>query len=164
MGAESTFNALPGPAKVILVVVGSGVSIFIGWQIYSAVKKRIASADSFKEKAQVDDEIKKLADKKIVPTYPNSTYTQMANQLFTLMSGYGSGATSMPAIFAKLMNNADMLKLIDAYGIRTLSSGKGNPTPDFTGTLAASISDELDPLEIYQVNKVIKARGITITF
>lgn len=164
MSAESTFNQLPGPAKIVIVVAGVGVGLFVGWKVYDVVRKRLNSADSFKEKAQVDDEIKALAEKKILPTYPNSTYTQMANQLFALMDGYGSGAMSMPAIFAKLINNADMLKLIDAYGIREVSSGKGNPTPNFRGTLAATISDELDPLDIANINRVLVARKISITF
>lgn len=164
MSAESTFNALPGVAKVVIVVAGTGLTLVTGYMIYSAVKKRIGLAGSFKEKREVDDEIKNLANKNVKPTYSDSQYLAWANQIHAGFDGYGSGVTQLPSIFIKLKNDADMLKLINAYGIREISSGKLNPTPNFKGTLAGAIADELDAFEINQMNRVLSANKITITF
>jgi hypothetical protein len=164
MDLGTTFNNQHKIVQGAVVLVVVGTSVWIGWKIYDAVKTRMSLAGSFKEKSQVDEEIKKNSDNGIKASYTDSVYSAMANQLHALMDGYGSGAASMPAIFAKVKNDVDMLKLINAYGIRSLSSGAYNPAPAFKGTLAGAIADELDPIEIGQVNRILKLNKVTITF
>jgi len=164
MGAESTFNQLPGWAKGVVVVAGTGAALFIGWQIYSAVKGRMAHAGDFAEKADVKDELGSLKTKGIKPSFSDSQYSAWANQLFTAMNGYTSDEAAVYRVFVNMKNNADVLKLIDAYGIRTLSSGNWNPAPDFKGTLSGALSEEFDTKEIAALNDILAKRKITIKF
>ncbi|MEK6882102.1 MAG: hypothetical protein AABY22_20970 [Nanoarchaeota archaeon] len=164
MGVEKVFTGLPRIAQGIIAVVVVGGFGFIGWKIYSAIKKRISLAGSFKEKKEVTNAIQELENKGVKPTFINAQYLTFANQIHAAFDGYGTGFLSVAGIFGKLRNNVDILKLIDAYGIREIDSGKGNPAPNFKGTLAGAISDELSAWEIQQLNKLLKSNKISITF
>lgn len=164
MTAGETFNNLPGWAKGAIAVVGTGVAVLVGYGIYSAVKGRIKMAGDYKEQKDVKDDIKDLAENGVKPSYSDSQYSGWANQIFAALDGYTSDELSVYRVFANMKNDADVLKLINAYGIREISSGAGNPTPNFKGTLAGAITDEFDHAEITQINKILGLRGIKIKF
>jgi hypothetical protein len=56
------------------------------------------------------------------------------------------------------------VKLIQAYDVRTLSSGAYNPSPDLTGNLVMALNDELDSNELFVVNGILAKKNIKYRF
>lgn len=164
MDAGKIFSDLPGWAKGIIAVVAIGGVAALGFAIYRGVKKRLSLAGAFDEKRKVKDELKNLGEKGIKPTLTEAEYAAMANQLVASFDGYGSKVSEIYKVFDKLKNDADVMKLIDSYGIREISSGRFNPEPNFKGTLAGAITEEMAGQEIAFANSVLKKKGIKITF
>lgn len=164
MSAESTFTGLPGWAQGVLAVGALGLIVIIGFTIYKKIQKRIGLAGAFKEKREVTDKLKELEKENIKPTLSDAEFAAMANQLVAAFDGYGSKVSEVYKNFDKLKNDADVLKLIDAYGIREISSGRFNPEPNYKGTLAGAIAEEMAGQEIAYANSVLKKKGIKITF
>jgi len=164
MTAGETFNGLPGWAKGVVAVIGTGVTVLIGWGIYSAVKSRIKHAGDYKEQNEVKDDLVVLSGQGVKPSYKDSQYATWASQLFSAFEGYQSDESAVYRVFVNMKNDADVLKLINAYGIREVSSGKGNPEPNFKGTLAGAIAEEMDTEEVKEINIILAKRGIKIKF
>ena len=164
MAAEQIFTGLPKWAQGVLAVAGLGLITIIGFTIYNKIKKRVGLAGAFDEKKKVTSEIKTLADKGVKPSYSNAEYESMANKAFAAMDGYGSDDDALEAIMEKLKNDADVLKLIDAYGIRELDTGKFNPENNKKETLSGAISSEFSAGEIKDMNDILTKKGIKITF
>jgi hypothetical protein len=164
MSAGSTFNNLPPWAKGGIAVLGSLTVVAIGYAIYSGVKGRIKQAGDYKEQNAVKDDIKDLAAQNIKPSFTDSQYAAWANQILAAFNGYQSDESAVYRIFVNMKNDADVLKLINAYGIREISSGTGNPQANFKGTLAGAIADEFDTDEVKELNVMLAKRGIKIKF
>ena len=164
MTAGESFNALPGWAKGAIAVIGTGVTVLIGYGIYSAVKGRIKNAGDYKEQNEVKDDIKELAAQGVKPSFYDSQYATWASQLVKAFEGYGLDESVVYRVFVNMKNDADVLKLINVYGIREISSGAYNPAPNFKGTLAATIAEEMDSEEVKEINVILAKRGIKIKF
>lgn len=164
MSAETTFVGLPGWAKGAIAVAGTATAIFIAYKVYSAIQKRIKLAGDYKQSGEVKKDLADLIQAGIKPSYTDSEYSSMANKVYTAFDGYTSDPVAVGWVMARMKNDADVLKLINAYGVRTISSGKGNPTPDFSGTMSSAITDELSTSEVIQLNKILQQRGIKIKF
>lgn len=153
-------EGLPGWGKAVIYIGGGLVIVAVGYKIYKAVDKRIKSMDDFKEKGAVKDELKNLEQSGVKPTMSKDKYLTKANQIFTAMDGWGTNVPSIVSVIGTLNNDADMLALIDAYGVKTLSSGKFNPEPDFTGTMPSAFTSELNPLDTSMVNSALEKRKL----
>jgi hypothetical protein len=66
-------------------------------------------------------------------------------------------------ICIKLQNDADFLKLVAAYGVRTYDQC-GYFTGDFTGSLYQAVTDELSTSEVDAINKVLVKHNVTYRF
>lgn len=164
MGAGKVFSELPPWAKGVVAVVGTGVVVFIGYQIYAKIQDNMKHAGDYKEEKDVKDDLKDLANNNVKPSYTDSQYSAWANQLFSAFDGYQSDESVVYRVFVNMKNDADVLKLIKAFGVREISSGKGNPQPNFKGTLSGVIADEMDTEEIKELNLILAKRGIKIKF
>jgi hypothetical protein len=164
MSAEKTFSGLPKWAQGAIAVGGLAIVALIGYKIYSAVDNRIKSAGEFKEKKDIKGELNQLALKGIKPTLGASKLSALANQLQEAFDGYGTDMEIVENAFSSIKNNADLIALMDTYGIRTYSSGRLSSEPDFKGTLSGAIANELDASNIKDVNKILSKNGVTILF
>jgi hypothetical protein len=152
---------LPSWAKgVVAVAVIAGVSV-VGYRVWKGAKNAAALKGAKAENDAIDDELKKEPK---AQSRPNSEIQEMANSLHTAMSGYGTDIPRIYQVTAKIRNNSDALALKKAYGIRTLSSGRWSPEPDFTGTLSQAFSEELSDAQIMAINKELSKKGITSRF
>ncbi len=161
MAKGQIFNKLSPTTQIIIVVSSFAAVIGIGYLVHRKLKSMEALKGS---KNELDAVNKEVGMQKMSPTLTPSQVNIIANDLFAAMNGYGSSVDAVNANIAKLKNNADVLSVISAYGIRELSSGAGNPSPNFKGTLPASLSDELSKGEIAAINKVLAKKGITYRF
>lgn len=154
-------EGIPGWGKAILYIGGLGITAIVGYKIYQGVTKKIKSLDDLKETNAVKDELKVLEQSGIKPTMSDDKYLTKANQIFTAMDGYGTNVPAIVSVINTLNNDADMLALIKAYGVKTISSGKFNPEPDFTGTLPSAFTSELNPFDTKIVNYALESRKLT---
>lgn len=98
------------------------------------------------------------------PTMPPAKFKEIADKVFGAMNGYGTDTDEIKNQFALLKNNDDVMSLIATYGIREISSGKYNPTPNFIGNLPEAIANELSQSEISELNSILVKSGISIRF
>jgi hypothetical protein len=63
-----------------------------------------------------------------------------------------------------MQNDADVIKLIQAYDVKTLDSGRFNFAPSLTGNLVMALNDELDDIELSVVNSILAKKNIKYRF
>lgn len=164
MSVGTTFEGLPTWAKGVIAVAGTGVVVIVGYLIYSSVSTRLKHAGDYKEQKDVKDDLKDLESQNIKPSFTDSQYSTWASKLFSAFDGYQSDESAVYNVFSNMKNNADVLKLINAYGVREISSGKLNPEPNFKGTLSGAITAELDAEEVRALNLLLANKKIGIKF
>lgn len=166
MAKGEIFGQLPGWAKgVIAVAVTAGFAL-VGYKLYKAAQKAGNEKDA---KAELDLTKSELAELNKVPekkqTITNAQAKTSAGVIHAAMDGYGTNAPVIGKQLMHLKNQADWLALSSAYGVRTLSSGKLNPEPDFVGGLLPALTNELgasDAIYTTQINALMKQRGINL--
>jgi hypothetical protein len=88
---------------------------------------------------------------------------QYANVIFTAVDGWATDEQAIASVFWRLSNNADFIAVSKAFGIRTISSGRFNPEPDYKATLTEALhidmsADEKKVLNNILIKKKIKYR------
>lgn len=160
-------NDLPGWAKGVIAVTITG-GVVIG-AIYAAKGlKKLLTSDARHQK----DEVKETSDDLVTLNSSSATKQSIsksqaesyANSLQQLMDGYGSDEQQIKDIWYHVKNDADVLAIIKAFGIRTISSGYLNPEPDFKGTLPAALRSELSSYWIDKINEIFKNKKIKYRF
>jgi hypothetical protein len=164
MSAEKVFQGLPSWARgVIALAVTAGV-VFAGYKGYQYVQASNKRRSDEAETNAASLELKKLNEAAATKQKLSaSQLTTMANQIHEAMDGYGTNSSAVGKQLLQLSNQADWLALSKAYGVRTISSGKLNPTPDFKGTLMPSLVSEfgvLDEMFLPMINGTFRKRGI----
>ena len=168
MAKENWFTELPGWAKGVTVVAGVGlftvVSIIYGGSTidwFKNVKSRREDKNENKaEQEELSDKIKQGQTQ----SFANSQYLMYAQSLKVAFDGWGTSTSSVMSIFSKMKNDTDVLKLITAYGTRTISSGRFSTEPDLKGTLAEAITSELSASEISKINGILSKANIKYQF
>jgi hypothetical protein len=161
-GFYKYYNELPPWGKAATIIGIGAAAYFIYQKVSDSVSKKNAILEAKKTLSDINSEIKVLNNKGMKPNYSDSQYKLWADRAFVCYSGWGTcrGDT----IFVNMKNDYDVLKLIEAFGIRTIPSGRLNPAPDFTGNLPQVMSDELSTSDIAQINKVLEKNGVTYKF
>jgi len=142
------------PRRVIMMVI---ILIIIIVIIYFGVQQ----IRSLIVKAKRVSEIKELENAGEVASYTQSQYAAFADALFAAMDGFGTDEDAIYNIFYKMNNKIDVLKLIDAYGVRnkavlTWFSSSTN--------LNDSLKDELSASELSKLNGILQSKGIDYSF
>lgn len=157
-------EGLPGWGKAIIFIGGGAVIVFVGYKVYQKVSEIKKQQEAKEEVKDIRSDLKDLEKSGIKKTLPDSAYSTEANKIFTAMDGWGTDNGAVASSLFKMKNDADMLALIDSFGVRTISSGRGNPEPDFTGTLPSAITHEMKRETIAEINKVLAKRNIKYRF
>ena len=162
-GFYKYYTELPPWGKGV-AIIGIGAAAYFLFQKINATATNVKkNADAKKSLSEVTDDISELNKNGVKPSYTDSQYRSWADSLFTCFEGFGTCFGYM-TIFQNMKNDADVLKLIQAYGVRTIPSGKFNPMPDFRGTLPQALRDEVQTINIWGINQILKNRGITYKF
>jgi len=159
------FSELPSWAKGVVAIVVIGGIGFAGYKIYKGIQKAQNTKGESKEKKDVNADLNQEIKSGKAPTLSDSQISGYANQLKASFDGYGTDNATVGRVFSAMNNDADILLLIKDYGTKTISSGKFNTTPDFTGTLPETISDEMssDDIATYITANLVK-KGIKYRF
>ncbi len=165
MAKGDIFKSLPPAAKGIIAVVIVGGLAFIGYKIY---KKMQADKSLVGSKAEIDTtkaEADKLASKPTTAaTLTPGQLAILASSLFAAMDGYATDTSAIYKVFAQMNRDADVLGLVQAYGIRELSSGALNPEPNYKGALGGALTTELSNTELRALNTMLATKGIKYRF
>jgi hypothetical protein len=138
------YKDMPAWAKGLsVVIVLAGVSL-AGYRIYKVIQNKKLLEGSKKETDATRRELERLNSNSTTrTTLSQAQFSSLANKIFAAMDGYGTDNKAIIAAMANLNNDADVLALINAYGIRKISSGRANPMPDFEGTLSGALTEEM---------------------
>ncbi len=118
---------------VILIIV-----IWALWN-YLGDKKDVLER-RIKNKAEIDV----LADQGIKPSYGASQYQSYATDLFNAMDGPGTKMSVITTVFGKMKNDADIIELEKAFGLRlsSYSASWWNDPTDLKDWLRSDISQD----------------------
>lgn len=156
------YQKLP-PWGQALAFIGVGLA---AWVIYSRIRGSVDRSRALRESRQVlqsvSNDLAALAKSGIRPSYPDAQYKIWSDALVSCYSGWGTCNDS--ETWKALKNDADVLKLINAFGIRKIPSGTWNPSPDFEGSLPVIVRDEHNFLMLNWINEQFKSKGIKYRF
>lgn len=159
--AKDSFMGLPPWAKgaIAVAIVGG-----IGYLIYKTVKLP-GQIQEDKSKREEDkgwnQEFDKLnSNPATKATLTKAQMSSIANKIHTAMDGYGTDELGIVAAFKQIKNNADFAGVQAAYGIKTVSSGRLNPEPDFRGPMIAALTSELSQYWKDLINKSLTNKKI----
>jgi hypothetical protein len=154
------------PAKQINLVTTLVEVAALSIGTYFAIKgiKKLVAKEKGKEEVKTASSLlnKLNRNPSTRQTLTDFQLQSFANGLFTAMDGYQTDEPYIYNVFSSMNNNADVLGLSKAYGIREISSGAWNPEPNFKGTLSGALVNELDTDELKHLNDILKKKGISL--
>ncbi len=109
---------------------------------------------------EVDAQLKELG-KTQKQNFPDATYQSWANSIFVLLDGcdFGKNEYAVGQIFAKILNDTDYLKLVKAFGKKTINNcGWGSGT--YIADLPTVINKELLTITAMQINSFFAKKGM----
>lgn len=161
-GIGSWFNNL-SPLVRNIITLGLFVLFFIiVISIINAIKKAGKKA---KDDKAYNDDIKNLTAQGQKPSYPDTTYKNLADKIFGASRGFVGGlGTDEEAIidtFKEMKNDLDVVMLEKAWGSR-------EPADCWAFCDALSLGDflsyEMSAGDIQEINKTLSSKGINIKF
>lgn len=157
------YSVLPkwGKGTVVVLVVGASLGALYG--SYILIRDYIKKKKEEKLLKSVNNALAVLASHGITPTLTDAQYKIYADKIDECMQGYGTCNAWMQP-FEAMTNDADILKLIEAFGVRTISSGKYNPEPDLLGDLPKVLVSELTAGHLQDLNTLLKSKNLSYQF
>lgn len=133
--------------KGILVVAVVGVGALLAMKLFKKAKPSVSTgvgtSGGFASTSSLD-------------------FRSLANQLFDAFDGYGTSNDSVLDIFRMLRTDADFDALKAAYGVREISSGRGNIfSSNFEGDLQSTVRDEMTSKEIQSINDILASNNLS---
>lgn len=132
--------------KGILVVAVVGVGALLAMKLFKKAKPSVSTGGSGV----------------LSPNTSNLDFRSLANQLFDAFDGFGTSNDSVLDIFRMLRTDADFDALKAAYGVREISSGRGNIfSSNFEGDLQSTVRDEMTSKEIQSINDILASNNLS---
>lgn len=152
---KNFWDGLSSMQKTLFVIILI-VFIYIIWNQFKG------SITAFGNRMQAGGEIAQLSNQGINPSYTSQQYSNLADDLFDAMDGFGTNTNVIYNTFKLLKNDADFIKLDTAFGVREASDNLFGlmEQEDLTGW----IKDDLSSTEITKLNKQLANQGISKSF
>lgn len=148
------WNEWLSPQRVIvlgILALIATVIITLLWKKISASVKNII--DDVQNQNQLEEDIASTGQQ---PSYSDSRYEQWADQLETAMYGAGTDEQMVYQVMNYMKNDADVLKLISAFGTRKgFLQWNAQTLPQW---IQGDFSDRTE------INNILKAKGISYRF
>lgn len=144
------------PQQQLMTVVLVIVFFYI---IRNVVRGWLKAADAT---LQNKSELTALATQGVKPTYGEEKYRLLADYLYNAMDGWGTESDDVMNAFNQLRNDADFIKLEQAFGVREATDNMFGliESQDLHGWIVEDLSGE----EITRLNGILKSRGISKRF
>lgn len=161
-------------AKSVINVLVVGGTIYAAYKIYSYFKEKADIAEANTQADQADADLKKLAAKGIFPSYVESQYEGLSQTLVQAMTGCGSDEDMVIGVFEIMKNDADVLMLVKAFGVRfyqpclwwspvSYSIWLANDHA-FGGGISTWLGYDLSQYWINKINTLLASKGISYQF
>lgn len=141
------FNKQSAVVQLVIVII----VLYLLYELYNYV----VDTTGF---VRQQTELEILAQQGETASYTESEYLKMADDLEDAMDGIGTYNDDLYAVFGKLKNTTDFIKLSAAFGIRSGSDNLFGILPP--SDLAGWIQDDLSQSEIEQLNRFLANKGI----
>jgi hypothetical protein len=171
-GLMKVYTELPSWAKGVVVVGGLTVAYLAVTSILKSIKSKKIEAESKAEISQANTELNTQIQSGNGPSIARSQAEVIANAIVSAANDCGTDQKSIYAQFDKVKNQADILLLVDVFGLRKKvrcpfsddprESFFSSDTPPMS--LSAMINSELDATEIATLNNKLASKGITYKF
>lgn len=170
------WSGLPPWAKGVSLVGTLGVLTVAGFKIYNSVKNKSAQQKAGGQ--TVDDagqDLGKLASQGMYASYLGTQYATWADEIKTCLDYCGQDGyqTTISNIFDQMKNTADVLQLVQAFGVRTLNPCWYNhpfntltsyfSSSSFQGGLGWWLQNSLTQDDYDAINQGLKNKGINFT-
>jgi hypothetical protein len=139
------------PTYVKYGLIAAG--LYLGYKVIQLFTPAAPAVD------QAKNELEQLMAKGIKPSYPDSMYSQWSNAITSAgFNTFGTDEQTIYDIFKKMNNNADIAKLIIAFGEQRVEFSLQSVA------LGAWLSSELNSSEMAVINKILSDKKITYKF
>jgi hypothetical protein len=163
---KKSYMNLPPATRGLVTLVGVGVGLFVVYKIFKSVSNSLSGVETPESSAGKEDrgwasEVDKYNQNPATKATISKPQAQsFAASLFAAMDGYGTDEDAIISVFNNLKNDADYAMIFNAYGVREISSGAWNPSPNFKGTLSGALTDELDAEYKTKINNLMATKKI----
>ena len=155
---NQTVNYFSPRGKKIAILIGAVVGAYIVYRIAkSVIKGKGASQEVQEANTELDRLNTNPATAQKITEYQAQ---QMANSIFYAVNGYGTDEEQIYSVFRRMSNNADFIAVSKAFGIRTISTGRFNPDPDYKATMTQALQHDLSTSEKKKVNEILVKKNI----
>jgi len=134
----------------ILLLVGAGIGSIV---LLRQISNLAGFVRQTGQNIQTGAELQQWSNVGQNPSYQNTQYNIFADTLLTAMKGFGTDEETVKSVFLRMNNNADVLRLIQVFGIREGYGLAGWIADDFS----AEDKDEY-------INAPLRSKGITYQF
>lgn len=141
-GIKKWWAGLTSQQQAVTVLVIAVILFFI-------IRHFKAEIQGFKTTVQSQSTLSTLQSQGIKPSYGSDTYAKFAERMEIAMKGAGTKEDIIYKVYSYMHNDADMVKLNQAFGIRNES------------TLREWLLGDLDASEIAKINELLRDKGIT---
>jgi hypothetical protein len=158
---------------VVKVIVAAGLGL-VGYSIYQSVKRAKEEKEALKAAEAASLELQALANQGIIPSYNDSQFQVYVNELVQAMTGCGTNEDSVYHVISAMQNEADVRKLIVAFGVRYYQPCSFESPISFAiwqlndqaygGDLATWLAYDLNAGEIDYINSILSGKGISYRF
>ena len=101
---DKYYERQPGIVKII-VVAGLGL---LGYSVYRSAKKGKEEKDAMQAATAAAEELAALVNQGVMPSYNDSQYHILVNQLVQAMNGCGTDEDQVYRVFRQIQNSADV--------------------------------------------------------
>ena len=156
------YDEQPKVIKSAIVLVGT---LIVGYAIFTIFQKIKKAGGLKKEVKDATQELKDLEKVNLRPSYTDSQFEVFASSLHKAMKDNGTDEETVFRVFRQMKTKADVLKLIQVYGLRPETGGiwAGHFT-DQDLSLAEQLNSDFDDSDIQEINKILKGKGINFQF
>jgi len=113
------YSELPPWGKGVVAVGTVAIVGFIIYTTYKKVQRRAALKDANVISEKAKEELLALQTKGVRPSYSPSQYEAFSIKLAEAMNDCGTNEESVNSVFQAMKNKADVLSLINAFGVRS---------------------------------------------
>lgn len=155
---------MPPWAKGVTAVGGILIFGFAGFSIYNKLDKAAKRRQSNMLAIDARRELADLSKKGVRPTITQTQAEAYSSSLVQAFDEVGTDEDAVYQIMGQMKNIADVLFLIQVYGVRSFKGTFTSWFSDETLNLPGAISYEMSTSEIDKINGILSKAGITYKF
>jgi hypothetical protein len=171
-GLMKVYSELPSWAKGVVVVGGLTVTYLAVTSVLRKLKEAKNKKESLSEINASSSELQDEINKGKRPTLPKTTLEAMANAIVSASNDCGTDEKKIYAQFDKVANQADILSLVQTFGLRkkVRCPFSDDPRESFFSadtppmSLSSMLNSELDTTQMQTLNNKLASKGINYKF